>query len=137
MIVDMNTGLRRSEILAIQRSNIDRNNRLIILDKTESNERKIVPMNRTVWDVIQSLPPRVNTTYLFFESDGNPIEPDKVTVAFKRACNKARIKDFRLHDLRLPLCLVPHDEGTRSANCPGTARPQRPQNDDALLPAFI
>jgi len=100
VLIDMNTGLRRGEILRLQRQSIDKQNRLITIEKTKNNERKTIPMNDTVWEVIQSLPNRLDTTYLFAEEDGQPIGLVKVTVAFKRACRKAGIEDFRLHDLR-------------------------------------
>jgi len=100
VLIDMNTGMRRSEILSLRISNIDRRQRLIVLEETKNNERKAIPMNRTVWEVIESLPPRVDSPYLFREQDGKPIKPAKVSVAFKKACSRVGIKDFRLHDLR-------------------------------------
>jgi site-specific recombinase XerD len=57
-------------------------------------------MNDTVWETMQSLPTRLDTSYLFAEKNGQPISPAKVSIAFKRACKTAGIDNFRLHDLR-------------------------------------
>jgi len=57
-------------------------------------------MNDTVWETVQNLPTRLDTPYLFAEKNGQPIKPDKVTVAFGRACKSSGITNFRLHDLR-------------------------------------
>lgn len=86
VLIDMNTGLRRSEIMNLERKHIDKKNHLITVDNTKNNERKAIPMNDTVWETIQSLPNRLNTTYLFVDDNGTQIKPDKVTVAFGRAC---------------------------------------------------
>lgn len=75
VIISMNTGLRRSEILGLRRQDVDLNNRLIILEQTKNNERKIVPMNKTTYKVIRSLPPRLDTPYLFAREDGQPYPP--------------------------------------------------------------
>ena len=96
----MNTGLRRSEILNLQRSDLDKQNRLIIIDETKNNERKTIPMNDTVFEVMESLPRRIDTHYLFADEKGRPFNGNKVTMAFRRACKKAGIEEFRLHDLR-------------------------------------
>ena len=100
VLIDMNTGLRRGEILNLKRSDIDRKNRLIVIEKTKNNERKVIPMNETVSQAIDSLPARIDTSFLLAEKDGRPVPPDKVTMAFRRACKKAGIANFRLHDLR-------------------------------------
>ena len=100
VLIDMNTGLRRGEILNLQKRNIDKRNRLIVIEKTKNNERKVIPMNQVVLDVISRLPARMCTTFLFADKNGRPLSPDKVTIAFRRACKKAGIEDFRLHDLR-------------------------------------
>ena len=100
VLIDMNTGLRRGEILGLQKRNIDKRNRLIILEITKNNERKIIPMNDIVFEVINGLPTRIDTPYLFVDEKGKPLSPDKVSMAFKRASQKAGIEDFTLHDLR-------------------------------------
>ena len=100
VLIDMNTGLRRGEILSLQKQDIDKKNRLVIIEKTKNNERKIIPMNQTVFETIDKLPTRMQTTFLFSDNNGRPLSPDKVSMAFKRACKKAGLEDFRLHDLR-------------------------------------
>ena len=100
VLIAMHTGMRRGEFVSLQRSNIDKQNRLIVLNNTKNNERKTIPMNDTVWEIVQSLPTRLDTPYLFAEKNGQPIKPDKVTMAFRRACKNSGITNFRLHDLR-------------------------------------
>jgi len=100
VLIDMHTGMRRSEIVNLQRSNIDLQNRLIILEKTKNNERKTLPMNHTVFGVIKDLPKRIDTRYLFADEKGKPFAGNKVSMAFRRACRKAGIEKFSLHDLR-------------------------------------
>ena len=100
VLIDMHTGMRRSEIVNLQRSNIDIQNRLIILEKTKNNERKTLPMNNTVFEVIKNLPKRIDTRYLFADERGESVSGNKVSMAFRRACKKAGIEDFSLHDLR-------------------------------------
>ncbi len=100
VLIDMNTGLRRGEILGLEKGRIDRKNRLVIVEKTKNNERKIIPMNQIVFDAITGLPTRMDTTFIFADEKGKPLSANKVSMAFKRACRKAGIEDFTLHDLR-------------------------------------
>ncbi len=100
VIIGMHTGLRRSEIITLRRSDIDKKNRLLVITQTKNNELKAVPMNETVWKAIKGLPNRLDTPYLFAEPDGRPVTPNKVSMAFRRARKRAGLDDFRLHDLR-------------------------------------
>ncbi|MCZ6626100.1 MAG: tyrosine-type recombinase/integrase [Deltaproteobacteria bacterium] len=100
VLIAMHTGMRRGEFVHLQRSNIDKQNRLIILNNTKNNERKSIPMNDTVWEIVQSLPTRLDTSYLFAEKNGQPLSANKVSMAFRKACKKSGITNFRLHDLR-------------------------------------
>jgi integrase len=100
VMISMNTGLRRGEVVSLQRKNIDKTNRLITLENTKNNERKTIPMNDTVFQVVRTLPTRLDTPYLFVEKNGKLINAAKVSTAFSRARKKAGIEDFRLHDLR-------------------------------------
>ena len=100
VMIGMFTGMRRGEILSLQCRQIDKKNRLLRVDKTKNGNRKDIPMSDELFGVIQGLPRQVDTPYLFAEEDGGPLNGPKVSMAFKRACKKAGIEDFTLHDLR-------------------------------------
>lgn len=52
-------------------------------------------MNDTVAAVLQTLPRHLGSDFLFPGANGN-----MMAMAFKRACKRAGIADFHLHDLR-------------------------------------
>ncbi len=94
VLVSMNTGMRRGEILSLMRPQIDWANRIATIAKTKNGEEGKVPLNETAMEALRSLPIRIDGR-LFPFKDG-----DAVSTAFRRACERAGIKNFRLHDLR-------------------------------------
>jgi integrase len=87
--------MRRGEIMSLRWKDIDFKERRIILEKTKNNERRSIPMNDTLSLVLKSLPVHLHAEKVFPDINGN-----MVTVTFERACKRAGIEDFRLHDLR-------------------------------------
>ncbi len=81
--------------LKLRYLDIDLAHHVILLPQTKNGDGKIVYLNALAENVIASLPP------------GHPherpfagIDPARLTVAFKRACRRVGIEDFRFHDLR-------------------------------------
>jgi integrase len=126
VVIGAYTGMRRGEILRLERPNIDKKHRRITLEKTKNNERRMIPMRPLVWEIVGSLPPRLDTPDLFAEDNGTPLSADSVTIAFKHATKRAGIDTLRYHDLRHPLCLTSHDEGPESAHTDGVVATQKP-----------
>jgi integrase len=93
--IAIHSGMRRGEIMNLRWKDIDFKERRIILEKTKNNERRAIPMNDTLYQVLQSLPVHLHAEKVFPDINGN-----MVTVTFKRACKRAGIEDFRFHDLR-------------------------------------
>jgi len=90
------TGMRRSEVMGLRWLDIDRRGERILLPQTKNGEGRIVWLNDLALDVIDSLQPGRPTDRVFSPDN----TPDNVTMAFRHACRKIGIADFRLHDLR-------------------------------------
>ncbi len=91
----IHTGMRRGEILGLRWSDIDVRRRTITLHQTKNNERRVIPINRTVAAVLKASPRHLDSDRLFPGINGN-----MVVMAFHRACRRAGIPDCRFHDLR-------------------------------------
>jgi integrase len=89
------TGARRAEILSLRWKNIDLKEKRIILEETKNNERRVAPLNNVLCQVFQNLPRHLHSDRVFPDIEGN-----MVTMAFRRACKRAGLEDFRFHDLR-------------------------------------
>ncbi|MGA7869386.1 MAG: tyrosine-type recombinase/integrase [Candidatus Binatus sp.] len=95
VIVALNSGMRRGEILSLTRKSIDWQNSSATLELTKNGDTRHVPLNSAAVDALRSLPARLDGGRLF------PFKDDhSVSRAFRRAVERANIEDFRLHDLR-------------------------------------
>lgn len=103
-----NTGLRRANVVNLEWSQVDLEQRMVILDAEvmKNSEHFGVPLNDWAWEVLlaQQERPSVRSQFVFCKSDGVAYTPWGVTRAFKRACRKAGCPDFRFHDLRHDFC---------------------------------
>ena len=100
VITALNSGMRKSEVLSLEwDKHIDLKHSFILLDKTKNRERREIPINDTLRRVLQSITRRLDVPYVFF----NPKTGQRVLdikSSFPTACRKAKITDFRFHDLR-------------------------------------
>lgn len=93
IIVSMETGLRRGELLGLNWADVDMTRGLIRLDgrRTKSGKRREVPMRQEVYAALSNLPG---------EREGRVFKTRSLRTAFERAVNRAGIQDFHWHDLR-------------------------------------
>jgi integrase len=99
VITALNTGMRKSEILNLKWDNVDLKHGFILLDRTKNNERREIPINDTLRSTLQSIPRRLDVPYVFFDPvTGKPYQ--SVKRSFATALRRAKIHDFRFHDLR-------------------------------------
>jgi integrase len=94
VLIALNTGMRRNEILNLTRHSIDWQNRLVTLVDTKNGETRHVPLNDTAIEALRALPIRLDGHLFQFKDDLS------VSRAFRRAVQRAGIADFRLHDCR-------------------------------------
>ena len=94
VVVALNTGMRRGEILTLKWSQI--RDGFIYLSKTKTDTPRQIPLNNTLTTLFESLPRKSN--YVFCNKNGKPYTDIKRS--FNSAVKKAGIDDFHFHDLR-------------------------------------
>ena len=100
VVMALNTGMRRGEIFNLQWKDIDFKNNLLWIHSgmQKNDELSSIPINQTVRELFKSLPRRLDIPYVFYGKKGGKITT--VKTAFNAACRRAKIDDFRFHDLR-------------------------------------
>jgi integrase len=93
ILVAINSGLRLSEILGLERRDIDWE-RGIATVLVKGGEKRQVHLNEGAMEALRSLPPRLDTPRLF------PFTRHQASMTFSRMVERAGISDFRFHDLR-------------------------------------
>lgn len=93
------TGLRKANVTGLkwQDIDLDRGHAWVHPDEAKANKAIPVPLNQTAMDILKRCK-GAHPTYVFTYC-GNPIQQCN-TKAWKKALNRAGIKDFRWHDLR-------------------------------------
>jgi integrase len=89
VVVALNTGMRRGEILGLTWDRVDFSRGVLQLEVTKSGRRREIPMNQAVYDVLSALP-----------RSGPRLFRGSVRKAFLGAMERAGIQNFRFHDLR-------------------------------------
>lgn len=112
IMVALETGMRRGEILGLKWSDIDLKNGTLFIEKTKNGESRHVPISARLREEFLRMPRRLGVDHVFVGQEkagkpgrkgkiGNPNTPfHDVRTAFENACKKAGIDDFRFHDLR-------------------------------------
>lgn len=97
------TGMRRGNILNLTWSQVDLQQGVINLEHTKNGQRLTIPLMDTSYNVLLELK-NAKVTHLncpfVFHQKGKLYSPYQVSMAFKRACRRAGIENFRFHDLR-------------------------------------
>jgi integrase len=98
MILALNTGMRRGEILQLRREHVNFQSRIITIpiENSKSKKARPVPMNEVTLDLIRKLAPAAG--FIFHKRSGERYSD--VSAAFKTACRRALVKNCRFHDLR-------------------------------------
>ena len=87
------TAMRRGELLALERKDVDTKTRTARLNMTKNGEARIVPLSTTAIAIFEALPASINGKVF-------PITEDALKKVFSRACERAQLGNLRFHDLR-------------------------------------
>jgi integrase len=94
IVLAVNTGMRKNEMLGLEWSRVDLEARLVYLEPPDQKARRYdsVPLNEAATAALEALQA---------VADGPEVFPvASVKRSFKTACRGAGIDDFRIHDLR-------------------------------------
>ncbi len=98
VIVALNTGMRKSEILGLKWHDIDVRRNIICLLDTKNGEKREVPMNDVVKRALIAVPKHPESSYVFCNKDGKPY--GDIKKSFFTAMKDSDIIGFHFHDLR-------------------------------------
>ncbi|MBP2677297.1 MAG: phage integrase family protein, partial [Deltaproteobacteria bacterium] len=96
--VAVNSGMRRGEILNLTWDNVDLRNGYLLVTQSKNGDRREVPINAAVREVLEGIVRRLDSTYVFCDKKGRMYKGGRN--AFERACKRAGIYNFHFHDLR-------------------------------------
>jgi integrase len=101
MVVAVNTGMRRGELLSLKWQDVDIKERIITLRDTKSKETRYIPVNNVVTDILIGMNAVLGCEYVFAGKEGKShISESYVSHLFEKIVKEAGIKDFHYHDLR-------------------------------------
>lgn len=92
-ILNLETAMRRGELLSLRWSNIDLENQTAFLPMTKHGTARTVPLSRKAVHLLRELPHCIDGRVF-------PINAPAHHKAFKRACKRAGLVDLHWHDLR-------------------------------------
>lgn len=102
VIFALNTGMRKGEIFSLTWEGVNLFNKTIVVFKSKNREMRTIPMSQKVFDLLKAKSKiRSITTDLVFHTENHtPISRSTLHREFSIALKKAKIQNFRWHDLR-------------------------------------
>lgn len=98
VVLALNTGMRKGEILNLKWRDIDLRREIIYLLDTKNGEKREVPINEQAKTALVRTPKHCNSAYIFCNKEGAPY--GDIKKSFLTAIKKTGILNFRFHDLR-------------------------------------
>jgi len=101
VLLALTTGGRQAETMGATWSQIDLNRATLTLEETKNGSRRVLHLSAPVLDLLKERAKvRRLDTDLLFPSKANPRKPVDLRQPWEAALRKAKIHDFRWHDLR-------------------------------------
>jgi integrase len=97
VIFALNTGMRRGEIFGLQWFDVDFTRQVLKVRYTKNGKDRAIPMNQTVRELLSSMP---KTNEYVFASPKTGGKLTDLKKKFQAARKKAKLEDFRFHDIR-------------------------------------
>lgn len=100
IIMAMNTGMRKGEIFSLKWSDINLEQRQLVVqaDNSKSGKHRVIPLNSKVMSMLEDWTKQSLSIYVFEGEEGKPITDIKKS--FSAILDDAKITNFRFHDFR-------------------------------------
>lgn len=100
VVLALSTGARHGELINLRRKNVELKRQAITLHDTKNGETRVLPLAGHALEVMRALLSvhRIDTDLIFPST--KPDKPANIKTAWMNALVKAKIEDFRFHDLR-------------------------------------
>ncbi|MDO8524919.1 MAG: site-specific integrase, partial [Candidatus Omnitrophota bacterium] len=98
VVLAINTGMRKGEILRLKWHDIDFKRDIIHLYETKNGEKREVPLNAIAKRTLIAVPKHPDSSYIFCDKKGQSY--GDIKKSFLTAIGKSGIIDFHFHDLR-------------------------------------
>jgi integrase len=92
------TGMRRGEILNLEKTDINLENRSATIRTSKNGEPRIIPLSRRALDAVAKA--MSVTEKVFGGKGGELLQTANLEYNFRMAVKRAGLKDLRFHDLR-------------------------------------
>ncbi|MCP3475063.1 site-specific integrase [Bradyrhizobium sp. CCGUVB1N3] len=109
ILITLRTGMRRGEVIGLQWTSIDWENRSVairhshcdtrkVLDTPKNNRERHIPLDGEVYEMLSAR--RRKAGYVFVDADGDPFNGSRVNRRLEQACTKAGLRAASWHVLR-------------------------------------
>ncbi|MDD5269766.1 MAG: site-specific integrase [Candidatus Omnitrophica bacterium] len=98
VILALNTGMRKGEILDLKWQDLDMQRGIIYLLDTKNSDKREIPLNEQAMVALVKIKKHSDSPYVFCNKEGEPY--GDIKKSFFTACTKSGIINFRFHDLR-------------------------------------
>lgn len=93
IVIALETGMRRGEILSLKWQHINLKKRTAYLPMTKNGTARTVPLSSRAITTLNSLPRDLDDSVF-------PVTHHALHAAFRKACKRAKLDDLHFHDLR-------------------------------------
>lgn len=94
--------MRLSEILSLTWKGVDLSRKTITVFKSKNREIRTLPMSQTIFEMLtrRGRVKSIKTDLVFYNKKHVEIDKRFVSLSFHYAAKKAKVEDFRFHDLQ-------------------------------------
>ncbi len=102
VVFGLHTGLRKEELLSLEWSRVSLLRKTILIKETKNGKPKTLPLNKVALGILgqRSKVRSIKNDLVFFTRNGTKLSGYNIRRAFNDARKRAKIEDFRFHDLR-------------------------------------